>query len=49
MAPEDYQKKYNTEAISLPKNFMSKHNFNNGELIIRDENLLPFPKEQNQM
>jgi arylsulfatase A-like enzyme len=44
MAPDDYQKKYNSEAISLPKNFMSKHNFNNGELIIRDENLLPFPR-----
>ena len=23
---------------------MSKHNFDNGELIIRDENLLPFPR-----
>ena len=49
MAPEDYQKKYNTEAISLPKNFMSKHNFNNGELIIRDENLLPFPRTKSDV
>ena len=47
MAPDDYKKKYNSEAISLPKNFMSKHNFNNGELIIRDENLLPFPRTEN--
>jgi len=46
MAPDDYQKKYNPEAISLPINFMTKHNFNNGELIIRDENLLPFPRTE---
>lgn len=42
MAPKQYQDKYNTEAISLPKNFMPNHPFDNGELIIRDENLLPF-------
>ena len=47
MAPDDYKKKYNSEAISLPKNFMSKHNFDNGELIIRDENLLPFSRTEN--
>lgn len=44
MAPEEYTKKYNTKDISLPKNFMPKHPFDNGELIIRDENLLPFPR-----
>ncbi|MDA9660598.1 sulfatase-like hydrolase/transferase [Flavobacteriaceae bacterium] len=44
MAPDDYQKKYNTSNISLPKNFFPKHPFDNGELIIRDENLLPFPR-----
>ena len=44
MAPKEYQDKYNTEAISLPKNFQPIHPFDNGELIIRDENLLPFPR-----
>ena len=46
MAPDDYQKKYNTSNISLPKNFFPKHPFDNGELIIRDENLLPFPRTE---
>ena len=46
MAPEVYQKKYNTSNISLPKNFFPKHPFDNGELIIRDENLLPFPRTE---
>ena len=44
MAPEEYVNRYNTEDISLPKNFMPEHPFDNGELIIRDENLLPFPR-----
>lgn len=47
MAPEEYAKKYKTKNISLPKNFMPEHPFDNGELIIRDENLLPFPRTQN--
>lgn len=46
MAPEAYQKKYNTSNISLPENFFPKHPFDNGELIIRDENLLPFPRTE---
>ena len=44
MAPEAYQNKYNTQAISLPKNYQPIHPFDNGELIIRDENLLPRPR-----
>jgi arylsulfatase A-like enzyme len=46
MAPKEYVAKYNTDEISLPKNFMPKHPFDNGELIIRDENLLPFPRTE---
>ncbi|MBG7629555.1 MAG: sulfatase-like hydrolase/transferase [Bacteroidetes bacterium] len=46
MAPEEYTNKYKTEDISLPKNFMPGHPFDNGELIIRDENLLPFPRTE---
>lgn len=30
----------------MPKNFFPKHPFDNGELIIRDENLLPFPRTE---
>ena len=46
MAPEEYVAKYNTEDISLPKNFQPIHPFDNGEIIIRDENLLPFPRTE---
>jgi len=46
MAPKEYVDKYNTEEITLPKNYMPKHPFDNGELIIRDENLLPFPRTE---
>ena len=37
MAPKEYQDKYKTAKISLPKNYQPKHHFDNGELIIRDE------------
>ena len=46
MAPKEYQDKYSTEAITLPENFQPKHPFDNGEIIIRDENLLPLPRTE---
>lgn len=51
MTPHDprstYQKyfdMYDTANISLPPNFLPEHPFNNGELRIRDEKLVPFPR-----
>ena len=46
MAPKEYEEMFNTEKISLPENFQPIHPFDNGELIIRDENLLPFPRTE---
>lgn len=46
MAPKEYADKYNTEEITLPENYMPQHPFHNGEIIIRDENLLPFPRTE---
>jgi len=46
MAPKEYQDKYDTEAITLPENFQPIHPFDNGEIIIRDENLLAFPRTE---
>jgi len=46
MAPDTYKEKYKTAEISLPKNYAPNHPFDNGELIIRDENLLPFPRKK---
>lgn len=46
MAPEKYVKMYDPEKISLPENYMEKHPFDNGEIIIRDELLAPFPRTE---
>ncbi|TKG93738.1 sulfatase [Puteibacter caeruleilacunae] len=46
MAPEKYVKMYDKDKISLPKNYMPKHPFDNGEIIIRDELLAPFPRTE---
>ncbi len=44
MAPKEYADLYPPEKVKLPKNFMPLHPFDNGELIIRDEKLAPFPR-----
>ena len=43
-APADYAAQYRPEDVALPKNFLSEHPFDNGELKIRDELLAPFPR-----
>lgn len=40
----DYGKKYKAENITLPDNFLPEHPFDNGELDIRDELVLPPPR-----
>lgn len=42
--PPPYDTMYDPEKIPTPKSFMPRHPFDNGELIIRDENLAPFPR-----
>ena len=44
MAPQEYQYMYEADKITLPKNFMPEHPFDNGELKIRDEKLAPWPR-----
>ncbi len=44
MAPEKYAKMYDPSKISLPKNFLPEHPFDNGEMKIRDEKLAPWPR-----
>ncbi|MDR0333217.1 MAG: sulfatase-like hydrolase/transferase [Dysgonamonadaceae bacterium] len=43
--PPEFLAMYDTEKIALPPNFMPEHPFDNGELIIRDESLLPVPRD----
>jgi len=42
--PKKYLDMYDPENLPLPNNFMSEHPFDNGQLIIRDEQLAPFPR-----
>ena len=42
--PGRFAEMYDPERIKLPKNFMPRHPFDNGELMIRDEKLAPFPR-----
>ena len=42
--PDEYLRRYEKEGVQLPPNFMEKHPFDNGELIIRDEQLAATPR-----
>lgn len=43
-APKKFMDMYDPEKLTLPKNFLPEHPFDNGELKIRDELLAPFPR-----
>jgi arylsulfatase A-like enzyme len=40
---------YDPEKLALPKNFMPRHPFDNGELDVRDEKLAPLPRKPEDM
>jgi arylsulfatase A-like enzyme len=42
--PTWYGHSYRPDEVSLPVNYLPEHPFDNGELKIRDETLLPFPR-----
>ncbi len=42
--PEEFAKIYSPETVRLPKSFLPEHLFDNGELKVRDEKLLPWPR-----
>ncbi len=42
--PSWYGHSYHTDDVSLPENYLPEHPFDNGELRIRDEMLLPIPR-----
>ena len=44
IVPEGFPVKYDPAAIPLPANFLPQHPFDNGEMVIRDEQLLPWPR-----
>lgn len=44
VAPASYHQLYKTEPPPLPGNFLPLHPFNNGEMLVRDEKLAPWPR-----
>jgi arylsulfatase A-like enzyme len=49
IVPADFPITYDPEKIPLPLNFLPQHPFDNGEMTIRDEVLLPFPRTSLQV
>ncbi len=49
VAPERFVKMYDPTKLTLSKNFMPQHPFDNGELKIRDEMLAAFPRTPDEM
>lgn len=47
--PTDYGKKYNAVDLTIPGNFLPEHPFDNGELAIRDELVIPPPRTEIQI
>ena len=43
-APVSYHDRLNRKKPPVPSNFLSQHPFNNGEMVIRDETLAPWPR-----
>ncbi|MBL8233036.1 MAG: sulfatase-like hydrolase/transferase [Bryobacterales bacterium] len=49
VAPKQFMDMYDPSRITLPKNFMPQHPFDNGELKVRDELLASFPRTPEEM
>ena len=43
-APEEFRRRHDPAKQPLPGNFLPRHPFDNGELEVRDEKLLPWPR-----
>ena len=48
-ASEKHLKLYDRKSIPLPKNFKPFHPFDNGELLVRDEQLAPWPRTEDEV
>ena len=44
IVPADFPISYDPEKIPLPANFLPQHPWDNGEMTVRDEQLLPWPR-----
>jgi arylsulfatase A-like enzyme len=48
-AEPEFHKLYDPAKVTLSKNFLPKHPFDNGELAVRDEKLAPIPRTEPEM
>ena len=46
IVPDDFAVKYDVASMPLPPNFLPQHPFDNGEMVIRDEQLLKWPRPE---
>lgn len=44
IVPEDFPIRYDATTMPQPANFLPQHPWNNGEMTVRDEQLLPWPR-----
>ena len=44
IVPEDFKVRYEAAKMPLPPNFLPQHPWDNGEMLVRDERLLPWPR-----
>lgn len=44
IVPEDFPIRYDAAKLPLPPNFLPQHPWDNGEMVVRDEKLLPWPR-----
>jgi arylsulfatase A-like enzyme len=49
IVPNNFQINYTADQIPLPPNFLPQHAWNNGEMTIRDEALLKWPRQPEQI
>lgn len=44
--PAGYENRYDPATLPLPRNYLPRHPFNNGEMLVRDEKLLGWPRAE---
>jgi arylsulfatase A-like enzyme len=44
IVPEGFPIKYDVDKMPLPPNYLPQHPWDNGEMVVRDERLLPWPR-----
>lgn len=49
VTPPDFPVSYEASKIPLPRNFLPQHPWDNGEMAVRDEQLLPWPRPPDQV